>query len=135
MPVHPAEEATLRAFVVPAKRDRLIALLGSAKRRKRALDTLNHFTGWDPRWAEPISSSTDVLAVLRKAGAPPNCHVISGDNGLDGRDAPLAEAVSAAERYWFASILCCVPGELAVFFDETAAPRTRVLLRRPRTAH
>jgi len=28
-------------------------------------------------------------------------------------------------------VLCCVPGELAFFFDEMAAPRNRVLLRRP----
>jgi hypothetical protein len=36
MALHPTEEATLRAFVVPAKRDRLLALFGSAKRRKQA---------------------------------------------------------------------------------------------------
>jgi hypothetical protein len=130
MAIHPAEAATLRAFVLPARRDRLMALFGSAKRRKDGTDALNHFKGWDPRWVCPLSSSSDVVGRLRAAGAPAVCHVISGDTGLDGRDMPLADAVRAAEAYSFASVLCCRPGELAFFFDEIYAPRNRWLLRR-----
>ena len=134
MALHPTEEATLRTFVVPAKRDRLVALFGSSKRRKQARDALNHFADWDARFAQPVDSSADVLALLRKAGAPSECHVMSDSPELDGRDMPLDEAVSECEVYSFASILCCLPGELAFFFDEVAAPRNRVLLRRPRGA-
>jgi hypothetical protein len=47
MALHPAEEATLRTFVVAAKRDRLLTLFGSPKSRKQALDALNHFADWD----------------------------------------------------------------------------------------
>jgi hypothetical protein len=130
MALHPTEEATLRAFVVPAKRDRLLALFGSAKRRKQARAGLNNFVDWDPRYAQELASSADVLVQLREAGAPADCHVISDDPALDGRDLPLAEAVDAVEAYSFASILCCLPGQLACFFDEMAAPRTRILLRR-----
>jgi hypothetical protein len=110
MALHPAEEATLRTFVARAKRDRLLTLLGSPKRRKRALDELNHFDDWDARFAQPVDSSADVLALLRKAGAPATCHVISDSAELDGRDMPLDEAVSACEAHSFASVLCCVPG-------------------------
>ncbi len=130
MTLHPAEEATLRTFVVAAKRDRLLTLLGSPKRRKRALDVLNHFDGWDKRFVEAIESSADVLASLRKAGAPTAGHVISDSAELDGRDMALVEAVSACEAFFFASVLCCVPGELAFYFDEVIAGRDRVLLRR-----
>ena len=130
MALHPAEEATLRTFVVAAKRDRLLTLFGSPKRRKRACDVLNHFDGWDERFAQPVESSADVLALLRKAGAPSECHVISDSAELDGRDLPLDEAISACEGCSFASVLCCVPGEVAFFFDEVYAPRNRVLLRR-----
>src|SRR5262245_36159220 len=49
--LHPAEEATLRTFVVSAKRDRWLALFGSPKRRKQARDALNHFADWDARYA------------------------------------------------------------------------------------
>jgi hypothetical protein len=134
MPLHPTEEATLQAFVVPAKRDRLLTLFGSSKRRRQALDTLNHFAGWDERFAHPINSPADVLTLLRKSGAPSECHVMSDSSELDGRDMPLEEAVSACEAHSFASVLCCVPGKLAFYFDEIAAPRNRVLLRRPGSA-
>ena len=130
MALHPAEEATLRTFVVAAKRDRLLRLFGNPKRRRRALDVLNHFDGWDDRFAQPVESSADVLALLRNAGAPSECHVMSDSPELDGRDMTLDEAVSACEGFFFASVLCCVPGELAFFFDEVVAGRYRVLLRR-----
>lgn len=133
MALHPAEEPTLRAFVIAAKRDRLVSLFGSTKRRRQACDTLNHFDGWDERFAQRLDSAADVLAVLRKAGAPSECHVISNSSEFDGRDMPLNEAVSACEGYPFASVLCCIPGQLAFFFDEVAAPRIRVLLRQPRS--
>lgn len=134
MALHPAEEATLRAFVIAAKRDRLLALFGSSQRRRQTLDALNHFAYWDGRFAQPVDSSADVLALLRKTGAPSECHVISNSPELDGREMPLDEAVSACESYSFASVLCCVPGQMAFFFDEVAAPRNRVLLRRPGVA-
>ena len=37
---------------------------------------------------------------------------------------------AANQAHSFASVLCCVPGTLAFFFDEVAAPRNRMLLRR-----
>jgi hypothetical protein len=135
MPLHPAEESTLRAFVVAARCERLIALLGSSKRRKQAIDKLNHFGDWDTRFVQPVESSADVFDCLRKAGAPPACHVISDSPDLDGRDMPLEEAVSSCEGFPFASVICCVPGELAFFFDEVMGPRNRLLLRRPGGAH
>jgi hypothetical protein len=132
MTLHPIEEATIRAFVIPAKCDRMLMLLGSEQRRKDALETLNHFSHWRASCVQELPSSADVLAALRQAGAPSECHVISDSRILDGRTMPLAEAVGAAELYSFASILCCIPGTLACFFDEIAAPRNRFLLRPPR---
>ena len=130
MALHPAEEATLRTFVVAAKRDRLLTLFASSNRRKQARDALNHFADWNGRLAQLVDSSADVLALLRKSGAPSECHVMSDSPELDGRDMRLDEAVSACESHSFASVLCCVPGQLALFFDEVAAPRNRVLLWR-----
>jgi hypothetical protein len=130
MALHPAEEATLRAFLAREKRDRLVWLLSTPKHRKKALDQLNHFAGWDMRYTQPLPSTADVLSTLVKAGAPATCHTISDDPSLDGTDLPLAKAVAAAEQYSFASILCCIPGQLAFFFGEIYAPRARILLKR-----
>lgn len=128
--IHPAEEAMFRAFARTSKRDRLVAIFGNPKRRKQAVDDLNHSDLWDPRYEQPVASNVTALYVLRDAGAPLACHIISGADELDGRDMPLEEAVEACENFDFASILCCIPGELAFFFDEAAAPRPRILLRR-----
>jgi hypothetical protein len=130
MALHPAEQAAFRAFVIRAKRNRALMLFGSTRRRKQALNALNHFRDWDPRCMQVLSSSAGVLAALRQAGAPAECHVVSNNPSLDGRDLPLADAVTAAEDYPFASVLCCLPGELACFFDEIDAPRNRILLRK-----
>ena len=132
MQLNPVEEATVRAFVVPGKRDRMVTLLATPKRRRQATDALNHFAHWDTRYTQAIPSSADVIYVLRHAGAPGQCHVISADRSLDGRDMPLADAVAAAEANGGASVLCCLPGQLALFFDELWAPRDRILLSRAR---
>ena len=101
------------------------------KRRSHATNALNHFAGWDPRSAKALASSVDVVAVLREAGAPEQCHVISDNRTLDGQDLAIADAVAAAEACDFASVLCCIPGRLAVYFGQAFAPRIRVLLQRP----
>jgi hypothetical protein len=130
-----AEEATIKAFVIPAKRDRLLGLLSSPTRRKQAVGSLNHFADWDSRYAYPISSSADMLAALQRVGTPSLCYVISDDPSIDGREMPLVDAIAAAEAFSFASLLCCAPGRVACFFDEVGTPRIRVLLCRPRTGH
>jgi hypothetical protein len=121
--IHPAEEATIRAFVVASKRERLLGILSSTKRRKKAVESLNHFVDWDVRYAHPISASANILAVLVGAGAGEECHVISDNRTLDGRTLRLVDAIDAAEIHPFASVLCCVPGRLAFFFDEADTPR------------
>ena len=130
MPLHAAEQATIQAFVVAAKRDRFVALLGSRKRRRAFLDDLNHFSDWDERYAHPVPAHSDITAVLREAGAPAECRVIADNTALDGRDMPLGDAVAASEEHSFASIICCIPGELAFYYGEVSTPRNRVLLQR-----
>ena len=127
-----AEEATITAFVVSAKRDRLLGLLSSRKRRKQAVGSLNHFADWDSRYVHPLSPSADILMALERVGAPKLCHVISDAPSIDGREMPLVDAIAAAEVFPFASLLCCVPGRVACFFDEAEAPRRRLLLCRAR---
>ena len=112
------EEATVRAFMATTKVERFVTLLANPRRRSKALNELNHFRGWDERFATLLPSNADIMTVLRVAGAPDRCHLISNDSALDGRDLPLAEAVSRAERFHFASVICCVPGQLALFLGE-----------------
>ena len=54
MAIHPAVEAMFRAFALPSKRERLVTIFGNPRRRRRALDDLNHSNLWDPRYARAI---------------------------------------------------------------------------------
>jgi hypothetical protein len=42
---------------------------------------------------------------------------------IDGRELPLAEAVDRAELGGFGTIVSCIPGRLAYYYDESGARR------------
>ena len=122
------EEALVDAFIVPAKRERYKALLASKKRRKKLLDGLNHLADLDARYATPIPSNADVLALLKSRGAPDRCHVLSDGLELDGREMSLRDAIDAAERAMLGTLVGCIPGRLAYYYGESG--EQRMLLER-----
>jgi hypothetical protein len=127
----PAEEATIRAFIVSAKRDRYISLLASAKRRRKFLDCLNHCRDIDERHITELPSNVGAAALLRSHGAPDNCYVISDNSEIDGRVMPLPEAIDQAEFNGWGTIICCIPGQLAYYIDEAGSKRRLLLSRSP----
>jgi hypothetical protein len=127
--IHPAEEATIRAFIVPAKRDRYVELLANEKRRANFLDCLNHYRDIDERYASEVPSSADAVSLLRDRGAPDVCRVISDCRETDGREMPLADAVEQAEFVGWGTIFCCIPGRLAYFLDEAGSKRRLLMVR------
>lgn len=114
----PHEEATIRAFIVPHRRSRWLQALSSPKRRPQFLDCLNHCSDFDPRYATPLPSKTDVLALLLDHGAPTECHLLSDVAELDGRELPLAEAIQQVAEAGWGTIISCLPGRLAYYRDE-----------------
>jgi hypothetical protein len=126
--MHPHEEALIRAFIAPERRSRWLEALASAKRRAKQLDRLNHCRDLDDRYATALPSSADVVALLRARGAPETCYVLSDTRALDGREMPLAEAVPEAEAGGWGTLLGCVPGRLAYYYDECGF--RRILLER-----
>src|SRR4051812_29884436 len=119
MATDPLEDATVRGFIVPAKRDRYATLLGNAKKRGRILDGLNHCHDFDPRYATALPSTADVPALLRAHGATAACQVISDCREIDGRTMPIEDAVREAEASGSGSLLCCVPGQLGYYVGES----------------
>lgn len=113
-------------------------MLSDQKRRAKVLATMSRFDFLDPKWivatelhSTELHTRAEIVRALRLAGAPDECHIISEDSTIDGRDLPLGEAVDAAESFDFCSVLCGLPGRVAFAFGEAYAPRIRVLLRRP----
>jgi hypothetical protein len=58
----------------------------------------------------------EVHALLVEEGAPPTCFVLA-DGPLDGREAPLCEAVETLMAGG-AGLLSCVPGRLGLYVSE-----------------
>jgi hypothetical protein len=128
MALHPDEEATIRAFIVSHRRLRYLEQMTEPKRRARLLNRLNHCRDFDPRFATPTSgvSAADLIGL----GAPQRCHLISSSAKLDGREMLLEEALWEAGSCGLGTIVCCLPGRLAFFRDETDTPTRELILAR-----
>lgn len=131
------EEAFCRAFIRREKRRRCLEFLADPRRRREVLDRLNHGADVELSRATLIPpgqrSAEPVEALLRKKGAPSACHVIAEGleiegQDLDGQEAPLREALAAAEMHYSAVVLSCIPGRLALYKEE--APGDWYLLER-----
>jgi len=123
------EETFVRAFIASARRARWLESLASSKRRQRLLDRLNHCQDLDERYTTLLPSNTDVIALLRSRGAPTMCYVLSCTAEIDGQLLALDEAVSAAELGGWGTVISCIPGRLAYYYDECGA--RRMLMERP----
>lgn len=126
--MHPHKEAIIRAFVIPPRRPRWLESLAAAQRRTSFLDRLNHCRDIDDRYATPLPSNADIVATLKARGAPATCYVLSAMATLDGRVLPLVEAVAESERCGWGTIISCLPGKLAFYYDECG--ERRLLLER-----
>ena len=122
------------AFVIPAKRERYVELLNTNRGRERVRGTLDHFNDLDPRFCRNVAGQeakpTAVLDALRKLGAPPQCHVISVNAELDGRDMPLSDALQIAIGRGQGTFISCIDGVLGYFEGEE--PNERYICRRDR---
>lgn len=117
------ETKTIRAFVLKEKQDRLLLLLGDSKRRIEGLNRLNHSGDLDPRYTQWLPSNTDIAALLRKDGCPKEVYVISGAEQIDAKTLPLEDALQQVTWHGFGSILSCIPGKLAYYYDEEGGSR------------
>lgn len=126
------EIALINAFILPAKRTRLIQFLRSPKRRAKVLARLYHFRDLDPRFLVEIAPSdqhADAIAtLLTERGAPSQCHLISSDRDLDGQDLPLIEALKQIVGFGEGTLVSCIPGRLGYFEGES--PKDRFILER-----
>jgi len=120
----------IQTFVVPAKRERYAAFLGSQKQRAKFLRELHHFRDFVPGCLVEVKGRTDssagLLAELRRRGAQEECHIISADSRLGGATRPLTKAISEIFGLVEGTLVCCIPGTLAYYEGE--APKSRFIL-------
>jgi hypothetical protein len=117
------EQAFIRAFIVPEKRERYSVLLASKKRRNKALESLYHTLEVIPELSTPVHNrDRDVETIenlLRQKGSGDTCYLISCESDIDGREMPLRQALEQVlAGYCIPSVLCCIPGRLAYYQGE-----------------
>lgn len=117
------EEKTVASFIVKEKRDRYKFLLDNPKKRAVGLDRLNHCADFDPKWISWLPSNAAVSDLLRKEGSPERVYVISASDDLDGRTMSLVEAIEEIPMRGWGTIVPCIPGKLAYYYDEVGERR------------
>lgn len=80
----------------------------------------------------PNSWPEDTYDLLKQYGAPDMCYCLSENELISGKTLPLREALEHAIGFGFASIISCIPGELAYFeAEQSFGPPPRYLLKKP----
>lgn len=113
------EKASVNSFVTRDKRSRMLALLKDEKRRQKFVSLLPHFQHFDSRCIVDLPGAiqrpSELLRLLERNHAPPNCFVISEDPALDQREMPLRSAIEAVQGFGIGTLLSCIAGELAYY--------------------
>jgi hypothetical protein len=126
------EEKFIAAFISKEKQGRYQFLLSSTdpKRRDECLDRLNHcsdlnekYVTWLPCGARSTTRNTEIAAVLRQKGSPASVYVLACACPADGKMLPLLEAIDATTAAGWGTIISCIPGELAYYYDEEGERR------------
>jgi hypothetical protein len=127
------ERGLVRAFVSDAKQERYLELLAKPKKRSGALHEFAGRRHLDSRFMREIRPSEQTVAriaeLLRDRGAPRDCYAVSELDKVDGRMAPLEEALTAIVGMGLGALLSCIPGRLAYYEGEM--PGDRCILYRP----
>ncbi len=128
MNVH--EERTIGAFIQKEKQDRYRFLLGSSDPRRRAegVGRLNHCQDLNLKYVSWCPSNTDIAQLLRSEGSPEKVYVLSCTGSIDGKIMLLDDAARAVIEAGWGTIISCIPGQLAYYYDELG--ERRGLLRR-----
>jgi hypothetical protein len=115
------ERILINRFVANPKRQRMLSLLAYPKRRKELVGMLAHFDAIKSDTLHAVPPSADaarIYEMLRKAGAHEECHVVSEDIDIDGKNMLLWEALKAVVRSGMGSLILCEPNHLAFYESE-----------------
>jgi hypothetical protein len=121
----------IETFVIRARRDRYLKLLGSARGRDKLRERLAHFADLDPRYATRVQgahSASAIAAILHAKGAPSSCYVLSESSRIDNAEVALVEALEKIVGYGVGTFVSCIPSRLAYFEGEE--PGERYILER-----
>lgn len=128
----------VQSFFVKRVQERVLHELFTPKKRDMALQRLDHRflsmlkNDYLIEIKPPNSWPEDTYDLLKQHGAPDTCYCLSENELISGKTLPLREALEHAIGFGFASIISCIPGELAYFeAEQSLGPPPRYLLKKP----
>ena len=132
------ERVLVQSFFVKRVQERVLHELFTPKKRDMALQRLDHRylsmlkNDYLIEIKPPNSWPDDTDDLLKQYGAPDTCYCLSENELISGKTLPLREALEHAIGFGFASIISCIPGELAYFeAEQSFGPPPRYLLKKP----
>ncbi|MGN7854076.1 hypothetical protein [Exiguobacterium acetylicum] len=132
------ERVLVQSFFVKRVQERVLHELFTPKKRDMALQRLDHRylsmlkNDYLIEIKPPNSWPEDTYDLLKQHGAPDMCYCLSENDLISGKTLPLREALEHAIGFGFASIISCIPGELAYFeAEQSFGPPPRYLLKKP----
>jgi hypothetical protein len=128
MPDSDRENQFVDAFIASAKRDRYRSLLANPHKRSKILNLLNHNLDLDWSLAKQVKGSELESTLLALGASRQGCYFISDCRELDGTTLSLADGIRLAEECQSGSVLDCIPGKLAVHWNELGRNRACYLL-------
>ena len=127
MALNPHEEQFARAFIEPAKQERYLSMLESAKGRARLVAKFPHCRDLNMSYATLVPAAQQnaeaIAKLLEQRGAPDVCHVMSADRDIDNRALPLEKALDEAGGMNRGTFISCIPGKLDYFEFEDLGER------------
>lgn len=126
------EEKFIKSFITKEKQGRYRFLLSSKelKRRIECLDRLNHCGDfnekrimWLPRDPRSNTRNAEIADILRQNGSPEIVYVLSCSCPADGKMMPLIQAMNETTASGWGTIISCIPGKLAYYYDEEGERR------------
>jgi hypothetical protein len=116
------EEAAIKAFILPVRRERYLEFVKSPKKRAKFIKELVRFNHVDARYIVRVpgdqQNPASLVKLLVGMGAPAKCWVISEASELDGQEIDLQAALEKTVGYGMRTFISCLPGKLAYCEDE-----------------
>ncbi|MCA9280073.1 MAG: hypothetical protein H6815_12505 [Phycisphaeraceae bacterium] len=116
------EQAMVKAFFKPTKRERYRGLLQSLRGRAKLIRELDHLGDLDTRYMVPIApcdqSAKSICELLVQRGAPEHCYIISSNPDIDGHEMRLHDALRAVVGHGHGTLISCIPEKCGYYEGE-----------------
>ena len=126
------EEKFITSFILKEKRNRWQTQLDDIQKRAAFINRLDHLHDLNEKYVTWLKRNVDIEQMLTYAGSPDQVYILSASQRIDGRLLQLTDAIDQTIRFGWGTVISCIPGRLAFYYDE-CGERRAILVRKPNT--